>query len=72
VDIEDGPRTVTCSGGDVMITDKQNCIDNFGGISAQCTATVDDAEGCAEATSSDPCNSTVSACTALLTCLLDQ
>jgi hypothetical protein len=72
VDIEGGPRTVTCSDGDVMIDDKQTCIANFGGLSAQCTATVDDAEGCAEAMAKDPCNFSVTACTALLSCLFDQ
>lgn len=72
VNIEGGPRTVTCSGGDVTIDDKATCIANFTGLSAQCMATVDDAEGCAEAMGKDPCTFDFSACSALLSCLFDS
>jgi len=72
VDIEGGPRTVSCSDGDVTIDDKATCVASFDSLGAQCTATVDDAEACAEAMAKDPCNFTIDACTALFTCVFDQ
>jgi hypothetical protein len=70
VDIEGGPHTVTCSDGPITVDDKATCIANFSGLGAQCTATVDDAEGCAEAMGKDPCNFDFNACTALISCLI--
>lgn len=70
VDVEDGPRTVTCSDKSmVTIDDKATCLGNFGSISAQCQATVSDAEKCFQAMGKDPCNLDVGACSALLSCI---
>jgi hypothetical protein len=70
VDVEHGPRSVTCETSTVEILDKPGCVANFGGIDAGCTATVDDAENCSEAVGRDPCNPDINACGALVTCIL--
>ncbi|HEU4726520.1 MAG TPA: hypothetical protein VFT22_01465 [Kofleriaceae bacterium] len=71
VDVEGGAREVDCGGGlTVTLEDKASCITDFDGLSASCTATVDDAEGCAEAEGKDPCHVDVGACSALFQCVL--
>jgi hypothetical protein len=68
VDIEDGPRTVNCGDGSVSIDDKAMCVANFSQLGIDCKATVDDAEGCAEVMSKDPCNFDFNACAAFFSC----
>ncbi|HET7505199.1 MAG TPA: hypothetical protein VFK02_29475 [Kofleriaceae bacterium] len=71
VDAAGGAREVDCGGGQmVTIQDKASCVASFGAFDAQCTATVDDAEGCAEARGRDACHVDAAACSALGSCLV--
>ena len=70
VDVQMAPRTVDCGGG-LMVTlkDQAACVASFAQFSASCTATVSQAETCAEAVGADPCNFGGSACTPILQCV---
>jgi hypothetical protein len=71
VDVAGGAREVDCGGGlTVTIDDEATCVDNFDMFDASCTATVDDAEGCAEAQGKDPCHVDAAACGAVFSCLI--
>ena len=70
-----GPRTVTCSDGTIMIDDhaaeQAECIDDYGALPDTCDATVADARGCADAFASDACNATADGdCLAIFQCAL--
>ena len=69
VDVQMAPRTVDCGNG-LMVTlkDKAACVASFAQFIASCTATVSQAETCAEAVGVDPCHFGGSACTPILQC----
>ncbi len=64
-------RTVQCDDGDdVEIESNEDCT--FDDVPASCAATVSDAERCARALGSDPCNLDFEDCAALFQCAFDQ
>jgi len=70
VDVEDAPRTVTCSDGSTVTLEESTDCD-FSGFTTSCTATVGDAEDCAQALGNDPCNPDLSACIEIIQCAID-
>jgi hypothetical protein len=72
VDVAGGPHDVSCGQGvTISVGDKATCLSQFELLTDNCTATVDDAETCAESMSKDPCRIDVNACFALRSCVPD-
>lgn len=73
ISVEGSARSQMC--GPITITSQTSaeCTSAFAAADASCTATVDNAEGCAEATSDDLCKLLSSSdCIALAACLTTQ
>lgn len=70
VQAEGGPQSKTCGNGiTVSVKTAADCTTGLAAFSASCTATVDNAEACAEAAGDDLCNLLNSqACSFLFQC----
>ena len=69
VEAEGGEHEKTCNGVTISVKSAAECATSLGSFSASCTATVDNAEACAEAAGDDLCNLlSSSACSFLLQC----
>src|SRR5262249_5874770 len=70
VEAEGGVHSKMCGNGlTITVKGASECTTNFAALSATCTATVDNAETCAEAGGEDLCNLVTSpACSFLIQC----
>ncbi len=69
VEAEGGVHSKMCDGFTITAQSASECTTGLGSIAASCTATVDDAEACAEAAGDDLCNLLSSpSCSFLLQC----
>ena len=58
-----------CEGFTLTVQTVAECVADFDQFSATCTATVDQAEACISAISSNPCDPATTACDAIFACI---
>lgn len=68
-EITGAPRTVTCEDEEIELDGAAECISLYSQLTAECPATVANAEACAEAQNDNPCQFSVQACGVFYNCM---